>query len=463
MSSFNGIRKQKFAILLLAGSVLAGALAGMVYSTVTSDRIASGVTIAGVDIGGLTERDAVAKISPTVKEMRSRLITLKIRDIQRRATLSQLGMSPEAAVTVAKAHKIGRDGNFIQRFIVMAFRAGAGKKLPVSIAFDLAKLDASLNRIGREVESPHKDATLTIKGGAPVIEPDVPGIKLDIGKCAQDVTSSNLEGQSPAVYLSLIEDKADVTADDLKTIDAQLSSFTTRFPAWKINRTHNIHLAVSALDGTFVKPSEVFSFNKSVGPRLKALGYREAPIFVHGELVPGTGGGVCQLSSTTYNAALLANMEIIQRSHHAATVPYVPPGRDATVVYGLRDLQFRNLTGNPVYISASIGGNRLTVAMYGSEADRADVEIVRSKGVRLPHKLVATRDDSLPLGARVTKKGYAGYSVSTYRIVKRDGVVVKRELISKDLYRPMATRVIVGPEPAPQAKRTTEPETAESE
>ncbi|MDO8588094.1 MAG: VanW family protein [Armatimonadota bacterium] len=436
--------KRRTAILLLAISVMVGSISGAVITTLRSDSIAAGVSVAGVDVSGLTMREARQRLSPIVKQIRARPITLSADGREWRVGLRDLGMSPDLDATIEKARAIGRGGNWAGRFIARWFRGGSGKNLDISIAFDLSRLDRGLSDIARSVERKHKDAKLRFAGGRITVEPEQPGVKVDVGRCARDISA--LSWRDEPIELGLVEDKPDVTAADLRRIDGPLSSYTTRFPAWRANRTHNIHLAVRTLDGAVVKPGEVFSFNETVGPRLKKLGYLDAPVFRNGELEPGTGGGVCQLSSTAYNAALLADLRILRRSHHSGSVPYVPLGRDATVAYGLVDLKFRNTTAAPVYIAAGIKGNRLTVTIYGSSAFKREVVITGVGARRVPHGTITYQDPSLPPGARVVKRsGHSGFSISTYRTVKENGVAIRRERISHDVYRPLHTKVAVGP------------------
>lgn len=436
--------KRTTTALVLILTAIAGTISGLVVTTLNSDRIAAGVTVAGMPVGGLTQAEARQRLSPLIRQVRERPLILQVGDSDVRITLRQLRMSPNPQATVEKAYEIGRKGNWLQRFIVLYFPDAGEKRLGVSIAFDLERLDRVLEGICRPFERKHKDAKLRIVAGAFVIEREQPGIKVDVGRCAQDIIANAWRGKP--IRLALVEDTPDVMADDLRSIDTSLSSFTTRFSTWKRNRTFNIHLAVKSLDGALTKPGEVFSFNKAVGPRLKKLGYREAPVFVNGELEPGTGGGVCQLSTTVYNAALLANMKIIRRSHHSGKVAYAPLGRDATVAYGAVDLKFRNTGSVPIYIAAVINRSRLTVTLYGSAADKSRTQIVSGAVKRLPHGTVFYTDRSLKPGVRVVKRpGQIGYEVSTYRIVTETGGKVKKERVSFDRYKPLHTKIAVGP------------------
>jgi len=143
-----------------------------------------------------------------------------------------------------------------------------------------------------------------------------------------------------------------------------VSSFTTTINDKNENRVHNIKVAAEELDGTILQPGEIFSFNETVGRRTREKGYKEATIFVDGEKSKGVGGGICQLSTTLYNAALEADLEIVERHRHSREVSYVEEGRDATVVYNSKDLRFKNTKDYPLEIKVSVTEDKVKVSLY---------------------------------------------------------------------------------------------------
>ncbi|NLM28464.1 MAG: VanW family protein [Clostridiaceae bacterium] len=147
----------------------------------------------------------------------------------------------------------------------------------------------------------------------------------------------------------------------------EISSYTTIFYDKNENRISNIKTASEELNHTVIYPDEVFSFNEVLGKRTKDKGYKEAPILSHGEKAKGTGGGICQISSTLYNAALLADMEIVERHRHSKKVPYVPEGKDATVVYNSKDLKFKNTKDYPVEIVIKITEDEIRISLVKKE------------------------------------------------------------------------------------------------
>ncbi len=193
-----------------------------------------------------------------------------------------------------------------------------------------------------------------------------------------------------------------------------LSTYSTRYSTSDRDRTTNLQLAASKINGTVVMPGETFSYNQVVGERTIAAGYKEAPIYVEGEVVDGLGGGICQITSTLYNAVLYANLEIVERSNHQFVPSYVKASRDATVVYGSIDFKFKNNRNYPIKLVCSVSGGIAKFDIYGLRTDNEyEVEI-----------------SSYVTGSTANST----YS-EAYRILKQNGQVVSTELLSKDVYK----------------------------
>ena len=239
----------------------------------------------------------------------------------------------------------------------------------------------------------------------------------------------------------------EITLADIRHagIREALASFTTEFDGKEVSRSANITQAARKINGIIVYPGRVFSFNETVGPRDKAHGFKEALEIVDGEFVPGIGGGVCQVSSTLYNAVILSNMEVAERYNHSKPLGYVGLGRDATVVYGVLDFKFVNTSDSPVMIIAEVEGNRLHVGLFGSNHLREAVEVLSVDKQVIPPGIVKKQDSELYLGeTKVDKQGKPGYEVTTIRIVRIGDKEVKREMLAKDRYLPDNTVVRVG-------------------
>jgi vancomycin resistance protein YoaR len=198
-------------------------------------------------------------------------------------------------------------------------------------------------------------------------------------------------------------------------------------------------IAIQKINGTVLTPGEEFSYNKTLGERTVAAGYKEAKIYSAGQVVDGLGGGICQISSTLYNAVLLANLEVTERRNHQFVTSYVPAGRDATVVYGSQDFKFKNSRKYPIKIQASISSGIAKISIYGLQEEKEyDISFQTNTLSTIPYTTEYIDDSSLSAGEEVVKqKGTNGLITETYKIVKLNGVVVSKTFLSKDTYNAM--------------------------
>ncbi len=245
-----------------------------------------------------------------------------------------------------------------------------------------------------------------------------------------------------------------VTDEQLKaqTFRDTLAAYTTYFQTDtqnNINRGINIGLAAQSIDGTILMPGEEFSFNQVVGPRTPDKGYKIAHVYVAGEIRDGTGGGICQVSTTLYNAVLRANLAVTERHNHMFTVGYVPLGTDAAVSYGYADLVFQNTTAHPLMISIKVTGNQLTVRLLSTN-DYPDMKVkIATKTLRkIPIKEQIIDDPSLPSGTvQVVDQGMDGYEVETYIKIFMGDVLIREEKIHKSYYQMLPRKIIRGTAP----------------
>lgn len=193
-----------------------------------------------------------------------------------------------------------------------------------------------------------------------------------------------------------------------------LSTFSTKYSASNKSRTTNLILAANKINGTVLMPGETFSYNKVVGARTIAAGYKEAPIYVSGRVENGLGGGICQIASTLYDAAIYANLEIVERSNHQFVPSYIGASRDATVVYGSIDFKFKNNRDYPIKITCSVSGGVANFKIWGLKSDN---------------------DYQVEITSRITNKTSSAIYSEAYKILKKNGVTVNTVLLSKDTYK----------------------------
>lgn len=227
----------------------------------------------------------------------------------------------------------------------------------------------------------------------------------------------------------------------------QLSKFSTSFSSSNYSRSTNISLAAQKLNGVVIMPGETFSYNQTVGQRTKAAGFKEAPAYLNGQVVQEVGGGICQVSSTLYNAVLYSNLEIVERYNHGFKPSYVKPGLDATVSWGGPDFKFKNNRNYPIRIKTDTSGKVLKIYIYGLKTDndytvKLDAQYVSN----VPYKTIYQKNSSLASGeSKVIQNGSNGCKTATYKyLYDSNGTLVSSECISRDTYNPHNQIVAVG-------------------
>lgn len=326
-----------------------------------------------------------------------------------------------------------------------------------------------IDKIHEEVYTEAKDAYYNEKPFE--IFPEVEGVDFNVEEAKELIKNDQEE-----YTINLIITQPKVTINDLSAIAFKdvLATFSTRYDASNTDRTTNLKLAAGKINGTVLAAGAEFSYNRTVGERSIAAGYKEAKIYSNGEVVDGLGGGICQISSTLYNAAVLANLDITQRRNHQFVTSYLPAGRDATVVYGSQDFKFKNSRKYPVKIEATVANGMAKVTIYGiKENPEYEVTLQTNTISTIPATTSYEEDSSLPAGTeKVKQKGTNGLVTETYKIVKSNGSVVSKTLLSKDVYNAMQKIVIMGtggesaetpatptPQPAQPTPEPTKPET----
>lgn len=452
-------RRAGFVLVLLVVIVL-GVLAGAGAAILPrGQRIAPGVAVDGMELGGLLPAEARARLTGAVAAVTDQQVALLAGDDRLPVSLSELGARPDLDAAVRAARGVGRSGSLVARLLEAGRARWQGRGLPLAYAIDDARAQALLEAFAARIDTPPVDARARWNGSAVVVTPGHAGARLEVSASlalVRETVMAALAADEPVpetlelVYQARLPR---VTTEMLSPIDTVLGEFSTSYATSSRNRAGNIETASGVIDGVLVMPGEVFSFNGTVGPRTRAKGYREAPVIVNGEMDTGIGGGICQVSTTLYNAVLLANLGIVARSHHSLPSHYVKTGMDATVSYSAPDFKFRNTMTVPVAIEMQTGGRRLTARVLG-QGPRPDVRIERTNIAALPGRGARTVEDpTLPKGRRVVeKKGRAGIAVTVVRVVG-SGPDAVREVISRDRY-PGSTglvRVGTGPEKPPAA------------
>ena len=248
------------------------------------------------------------------------------------------------------------------------------------------------------------------------------------------------------IPLKITKPKVEVKDLGDKLFKQTLSKYTTIYDAGNYNRAHNVALAAKTINGTILLPGETFSYNGTLGNTNAAKGYKEASAYAGGKVIQSYGGGICQVSSTLYNAVLYANLEVVERYNHSYAVSYVPAGRDATVAYGGKDFKFKNSRSYPIKIVASAKNGVVSISIKGIKEEK-EYEVVLTSTVlsTTPNSTTYENNSNLEEGKeKVIQKGYTGKKSIAYKILKYNGKTISKTVLSKDTYKPMNRIVQVG-------------------
>lgn len=262
--------------------------------------------------------------------------------------------------------------------------------------------------------------------------------------------AKNLLSQNQETYeIPLVTLYPTVTNESLgmEAFPNKLSSFNTYYGSSSSNRKTNIELAVAKINGTVLMPGEDFSYNETVGQRTAANGFKSAPVYENGQVVDGIGGGICQVSSTLYNACLYSNLEIIERHPHGFKPSYVSPGLDATVSWGSVDYKFENNRDYAIKLVCYCQGGRIYIDIYGLEqSNDYTIKLEANNVGTISPKTIYQSTTSLSTGVqKVTQSGSSGCKTETYKLLyDSNGNLVSRTCISKDTYNPHNKIVSVG-------------------
>lgn len=426
-----------FAVLL---TLIASAFLILTYYY-TGDTIRKGISIENTDVSWLTAEDAKQLVFTRLKEsIPEGRITLVYGQRRWEVDLEELEYAFLVDDAVKQAFFTGRDGSIFQKVYDSILLSRKGQQFEVNESFNKQKLRKILESIKKECDSTEKNAEMTYNNGKFSFTRERPYRSLDIDRNVELVENHLLGRDFGEIDLIVEEKKPEITYDKIKVIDSVVSSFSTKFNSGDINRTDNIKLACSRINNKLLMPGETFSMNSILGPRTHENGYKQAPIIFKNELVPGTGGGVCQVSSTLYNSVLLAGLDVTEREHHSMTLSYINPGRDATITEDSIDFKFVNNKDYPVCIHAKVSGNTLNISILGRRSED-DVEIklkTKTVGVYKPKPEKYVIDNTLQSGQKVIdQKAKNGIRVVLYREIYKAGKLQLREKISEDYYRPI--------------------------
>ena len=441
---------KKVFLIVLPLIIIGGLLGGGYYlyeNTINTNAIYKGISIDNYDVGGMSKEKAIEFLKAQ-KEIddNEKSFNLLYEDKSYHVSIKDIGYSYGYEQIVEEAYDLGREGNLIERYKTIKEIEKNGKQLFMEPEYDRDLVLKLVEDIEKDLNKDSVDAVFDFNNGKFKISDERIGIKTDESKLINLLIDNMYEMEDITIPVEIIEPK--VTKAMLSRINGVIGEFSTSFQGSASGRIKNVELSSKAMSNLLIMPGHEVSYNNTLGPVQAKYGYMEAPVIVNGELTPGMGGGVCQSSTTLYNALLLADMTIVERHPHSIAAAYVPKGTDGAVASGYLDLKFRNDYDFPVYTYSKIVGNRVYFYIYGdTTVKNYTVKIEPQLIETIPYKEKEIYDATLEPGAReMTQEGRNGYKVKTYKSIIKNGKVIDRKQITYDYYREKDFIYKVGPE-----------------
>ena len=386
---------------------------GTAMTYLREGRMAYGLTMGGRNIGGMTREEAAREVAQGAKKaLAGDALVLSLNGGEKTFSYSaeEVGLTADLDTMLDSAYRTGRSGSSFQNYYDAIKCALNGKEVFAEVHLDEKQLTETLNRVKREVDRPPVDASVTFTATGIHHNEGTTGRQMDVAALTETVKPKLLGLHLPCrEAITLVETEPEVTLKDVQSIDGVLGSCTTYYTA-DTGRGDNIEIAAAALNDCIVLPGEELSFNTQVGARVASAGYATAPVIIAGKVEQDIGGGVCQVSSTLYNAVLLAGLTSTARTSHFYPSAYLPAGLDATVADGQIDFVFQNTLPHSVLLRSGASGGTLTVEIYGCRAD-------------LPGEYDL---ETAIIGPPPT--------VEVYRVLYQGEAVIEREYLYTDVY-----------------------------
>ena len=422
------MKRQKIFFLVTLVMLYCFGLTYKSYCMSKESKIYKNIYIENIDVSGLTESNAIKKLNNSLYNKDS--IELFYGDKKYNLSLNEINFKFKVEDAVNTAINIGRESDFFN----------------VDTDYNKAKLNEYINNLSKEIDITPVDATITVENNNFNISKEVYGVNLKKEALLSEIDKNikNKKFGNINIYTETINPK--YTYEKLANINTLLGQYETKFNSKNQNRVSNIKLAINKINNVLIDYNEEFSFNNIIGKRSTEQGFKSAPIIVNGEMQLGMGGGICQVSSTVYNAALYSGLEIVQARNHSIPSGYIEKGRDATVSYGNIDLIFKSNYKSPILIKNEVKDNKIITTIYGNENDKKIVDIRTDISGIIKPKIIEKESKSLYEGeTRIESKGRDGYKVKTYRVYKNeDGSSINEELINESYYPPKNKVLIKG-------------------
>lgn len=445
------IKKCIIGSLAAVGILTAGFAVSQAYAQAKQgDEILDNIYIGEVAVGGMSEEEAKLAVGEYVSEIQNTKFTLTINDKSIKATAKQLGVDWENTGVVEEAMMIGKSGSLISRYKDKKDLEHEPKKLDISFGTDEAAIKKYLSANADKVNQKAVDGGLVRENGGFKITGGEEGIAVDVAESAKTIASyisNDWDTKEASIALSAEIVQPRGSKEELSKVKDVLGTFSTNYSSSSAGRAMNVSNGCSRINGALLYPGDEFSVYEAVSPFDAEHGYALAGSYENGTVVETYGGGICQVSTTLYNAVIRAELKINERFAHSMIVNYVQPSMDAAIAGTYKDLKFANNTDAPIYIEGTTGGGIITFTVYGQETRSPKREVSFESEIvsetNPPVQIQGSASHSVGY-VSVQQSAHVGKVAKLWKVVKEDGVEKSREEFNNSNYRASPKIIIVG-------------------
>jgi vancomycin resistance protein YoaR len=445
-----------FKKILLMGTVALSCAAGLMgtdeVSAAGSDesRIEEGIYIGNVDVGGMTKTEAASAVEAYVDSLKESTFTLTGPNGSMELTAQEMGLTADAADAIEEALTIAQSGNLINRYKEVSDLKKNNIVLDLDLEVDKQETAQLIYAQRGTLNNEAVDNGLVRENGTFVFVEGKTGTEVDIVESVyaiNDFLADTWDGTDNEIALvtDVIEPRG--TKEDLAMVQDLLGSFSTDFSSSAEGRRTNVSNGCSKINGALLYPGDTFSVYDTISPFTEENGYATASAYENGKVVDSIGGGICQVSTTLYNAIIRAEVQVTMRYNHSMLVAYVDPSDDAAIASGIKDFQFVNNLDYPIYIEGYCSNGWITMNVYGHETRPSNREISFESEIvsQVDPQVTYTLSEEFDAGYwKVMQSEHRGTEARLWKIVTVDGVEESREVFNNSSYRESPKEVTIG-------------------
>ncbi len=416
------------------------------------DTIKKGVYAGDISLEGMTKEEAETAIRGYVGTLGESQITLTYaEDKQIVVSANDLGIAWNNPEILDEAMQLGKQGNIVARYKAAMDLEHENQVYPIDLRFDKAGISAILTEQCVPFDQAAVDYTLMRENGVFSMQDGQTGYRLEVEQSANDIytyLTTDWTRDNAEIQLVVVAEEPRGNKEELALVKDVLGTYTTSYKSSGSSRSANVENGCKLINGILLYPGDEFSTYQVVAPFTKANGYYMAGSYLNGKVVDSLGGGICQVSTTLYNAVLLSELEVTERHNHSMIVNYVSPSADAAIAESSgKDFKFKNNTEHPIYIEGVCENKKITFTIYGVESRAANREVIYSSEileVNRPTTDAMYPDVTKPIGYISVSSAHIGYKARLWKIVKEDGVEVSREIVNSSNYKMSPRSAVVG-------------------